>query len=268
MRVISLINGTLISQTSSLYAMQYAKKLHYKLDLVYVTENIYPQTLHESIAYLQNTANSLELENEFLTFESLSDFKEYIQIKDVDMLFCSTRHDHSFFDKSFAQKIVKMNMEVDLAIIKVVKLCFDHCVDKIILPIRGSKLSVKKFSLFYTFAMANDAKAEIYSIDQINKRKLSNLSTQDIKDKLKETLFNLRHYFRIAKVTDFKFTLKHDYTLSEGSRVRSHIAQNNYDLAIIGAHHEKSFFTSHPIDILFEKPTINTLYFVPHNEIL
>ncbi|MBN2782993.1 MAG: hypothetical protein JXQ66_07125, partial [Campylobacterales bacterium] len=71
-------------------------------------------------------------------------------------------------------------------------------------------------------------------------------------------------YFRLSNMIDYKFTLKHHYALAEGANVLSHIAKHNYDLAIVGAHHEKRFFkASHPIDILFEKPIINTIYFIP-----
>ena len=268
MRVVSLINGSLSSETASIYALHYASKLAYKVSLVHIKEREYPQELDKSFENIKHSADFLNVECELLLFENLVEFKIFIQARDIDILFCSSRYKHSIFDRSFAQSIVKMDMKVDLAIVKVVKLFRANSVDNLILPIRGSKLSVKKFTLFYTFAMAYEAKAEIYSIDKMSKNHLSRLESTQIRDRLKEVIFNLRHYFRIATLAGFKFNLKHNYTLAEGEKIKTHIAQNRYDLAIIGAHHDKSFFGSHPIDILFENPMINTIYFIPHKEIL
>lgn len=266
MRVISLINGSLSSETSSIYALHYATRLAYKFSLVYIKEKEYSKDLDKSFENIKHSADFLEVDIELLIFEELAEFKDFIQSKDVDMLFCSSRHNHSIFERSFAQSIVKMDMEVDLAVVKIVKLFRANSVDNIILPIRDAKLSVKKFTLFYTFALAYDAKGEIYSIDKLTKREFAKVDSIQIKNRLKEVVFDLRHYFRIATLLGFKFNLKHDYALGEGEQVKTHIAQHGYDLAIVGAHHEKSFFGSHPIDILFENPMINTIYFIPHKE--
>jgi len=266
MRVISLINGSLSSETTSIYALHYAKRLAYKVSLVYIKEREYSKELDKSFENIKHSADFLEVETELLVFEDLEEFKNFIESKDVDMLFCSSRHNHCILDGSFAQAIVKLDMRVDLAVVKIVKLFRANSVDSLILPIRGSKISIKKFTLFCTFAFAYNARAEIYSIDKISKNNLSKIHSLQIKRNLKELIFNLRHYFRIATLMDFKFNLKHDYTLAEGEQVKSHIAQHGYDLAIVGAHHDKSFFGSHPIDVLFENPMINTIYFIPHKE--
>ena len=266
MRVVSLINGSLSSETSSIYALRYAKKLGCKFSLVYVQEEDYSKDLDKSFQNIKRSADFLEVDIELLVHENLRELKNFIKSKDVDMLFCSSRRDHSIFDRSFAQSVVKMDMEVDLAIVKVVKLFRANSVDSVILPIRNSKLSVKKFTLFYTLALAYDAKAEIYSIDKLSRRALAKVDSARIKSRLREVVFNLRHYFRIAALMKFKFNLKHEYALAEGEKIQTHIAQNGYDLAIVGAHHDTSFFGSHPIDVLFENPMINTIYFLPHKE--
>lgn len=266
MRVISLINGSLSSETSSIYALHYANKLSYKLSLVYIKEPVYSKELDKSFANIKYLATLLEVESELLIFENLIEFKDFIKSRNVDMLFCSSRHNHIILDKSFAHSVLKMDMEVDLAIVKIVKLHRADSIDSIVLPIRGSKLSVKKFTLFYTFALAYDAKAEIYSIDKLSKNQLAKVGSVQIKNRLKELIFDLRHYFRIAETINFKLNLKHDYTLAEGKKVKTHIAQHGYDLAIVGAHHNKSFFRKHPINILFETPIINTIYFIAYNE--
>jgi hypothetical protein len=266
MRVVSLINGSLSSETSSIYALHYAKKLECKVSLVYVKEKNYSKDLDKSFENIKHSADFLEVDIELLVLENLKEFKGFVKSKDVDMLFCSSRHNHSIFERSFAQTIVKLDLEVDLAIMKIIKLFRANSVDNIILPIRGAKLSVKKFTLFYTFALAYDAKAEIYSIDKLSKSQLNKVDSIKIKNRLKELVFDLRHYFRIAVIMNFKFNLKHDYTLAEGEKIKTHIVENGFDLAIVGAHHNKNFFGAHPIDTLFENPIVNTIYFIAHKE--
>lgn len=266
MRVISLINGSMISENSSVYALIYAKKLGATFDLVHIKGTDSLNAVKESVEDLSTLASSLEVENEFLIFENIKEFITYVEEKDIDVIFCSTRQNHSIFDKSFAHILMRANLPVDIAVVKIVKLSMQNSVEKIVLPIRNAKLSVKKFSFFTTFALSYGAKAEIYSIDKVSKGKMATINTQTQKNRLKEIIFNLRHYFRIAKLLEFKFSVKHDFALTEGERVKAHIADHGYDLAIVGGHHESSFFNQHPIDILFKKPMLNVIYFIPYKD--
>lgn len=266
MRVVSLINGSLISETSSVYALNYAKKLGATFDLVHIKSQDSLNEVKQSVENLSTIASAADVENEFLIFENLKGFIKYVDEKDIDMIFCSTRQNHSLFDKSFVQILIRAGMKTDLAVVKVVKLSMQNNVDRIVLPIRGSKLSVKKFSFFTTFALSYNSKAEIYSIDKISKGKMAVLNTQKEKNRLKEIIFSLRHYLRIGKMLEFKFSIKHDFALAEGERVKAHIANHGYDLAVVGGHHDRSFFGQHPIDVLFKNPILNIIYFIPYKD--
>lgn len=266
MRVISLINGSLISETSSVYALNYAKRLDAVFDLVHIKGSDSLNDVRSSAEELSALASEANVENKFLIFENLKEFIKYVSDKDVDMIFCSTRQNHSILDRSFVQTIIKAGMKADIAVVKVVKLSRQSSVDRIILPIRSSKLSVRKFSFFTTVALAYDAKAEVYSIDKVSKGKMATLGIEQKKSRLKEIIISLRHYLRLAKMMDFKFSIKHDYALAEGDRVKAHIANHGYDLAIVGGHHDKSFFGQHPIDILFKNPMLNIIYFIPYKD--
>jgi len=266
MVVISLINGSIISETVAIYALKYAKKLEYKYILAHIQGRDSLEDVLKSVQNITKLSKSNGVESEFIRFETLDDFTEFVAIKDVDMLFCSTRHKHTLFDQSFVKSLLKKNLKADLAVLKVVKIGVAQSVDKVILPIRDSKLSVRKFALFSSFSLIYDAKSEIYSVDKITNRSLAKIDLIVQKKRLKEIIFNLRHYLKLSKLMDFKFSIKHDYALQEGDAVLSHIAKHEYDLAIVGGHHDKSFFGEHPIDILFDKPIINTLYFIPHKD--
>jgi len=91
MKIISLVNGSLISHTTALYALYYAKQLGFNLSFIYIKDKEDMQDVENSIQDIQDLALSLKIENNFLTFDDLEQLKNHIETKDVDMLFCSTR---------------------------------------------------------------------------------------------------------------------------------------------------------------------------------
>ena len=266
MRVISLINGSLISETMTVYALNYAKQLNASVNLVYIKGGDSLKYIMLSVENLKLIADNLGVEIEYSTFDSLLQFKEFVDEKNVDMLFCSTRQQHTIFDKSFVKSLITQNVKADLAVVKVVKLGNVLAIENIIMPIRETKLSVKKFTLFSTFSLAYNAKSEIYSLDEISSKDMYKVTPKIIKARLKDILFGLRHYLKLLRELGVRFAIKHDFALAEGERVKSHIAKHHYDLAIVGAHPEKALFSHHPIDILFENPMINAIYYLPHKD--
>ncbi len=263
MHVITLINGSLSSQTSSIYALNYAKQSNLPLYILHVKGKDSLEEVQKSADDLFALAQEKDVESNFTIFDTLEELTTFIEQKDIDMIFCSTRYRHALFDPSFVQTLIHKKLKVDFAIVKVLNTGYANRVENVVLPIRSSKLSVKKFTLFSTFVLAYNAKAEIYSIDKIYK---SSFFEKKETTRLKELIFHLRHYFRLANMLNFKLSLKHDFAYGEGEMVRSHIGRNRFDLTIVGAHTSSSFFFSHPIDTLFEDPLINTVYFIPYEE--
>ncbi|MFA6137089.1 MAG: hypothetical protein WC667_03270 [Sulfurimonas sp.] len=266
MRVVSLINSNMICETSSIYALHYAKGFALKLSLVHIKENNKLQAIDKVFADIKKLASSLDVEVELIIYESLKELEQLVFDKNIDMLFCSTKYERPLFEQSFAKRVIKLGLRVDLAVVKVVKFTGAVGVDKIIMPIRGHQLSVKKFTFFSAFVNAYTAAAEIFSVDEIKKHPVAWLDAKAVKIKLQEVTFHLRHYFKLAVIMKMKFSLRHSYALIEGDEVQSHIAKNSFDLAIIGGHHKKNIFHHHPIEALFEKPMINTIYFIPFND--
>jgi hypothetical protein len=263
MRVISLINGSLISETSSVYSFYYAKQLRYTPLLVYIEGKDSLSDVKKSVKELKGIGEKLGLDVEFKTFENIGEFKKFVEKGDVDIVFASTRHNHTILDKSFIKTILNRKIEVDFAVVKVIKSGIADAVDKIILPIRDSKLSIRKFIFFSVLNLAYKSEGEVYSINKVSPFEFKN-SIKYIQKRTKEIFFNLRHYFRFAKIAGFNFSIKADIAIAEEGKVETHIAKHNFNLAIVGAHHSKIFFGKHPIDVLFEKPIINTIYFIPY----
>jgi len=267
MRVISLTNGSLISQATSTYALHYAKTLELKLSVVHIkNEKDTLLDVQKSYEDLEAEAKDTNVEIDFILFENLQEFKTFVTKHDIDMLFCSTKHHRSVLDNSFAKMLVNMNLKVDIAIAKIIKLYGADMVENIIMPIKGAKLSVRKFTLFAAFVKAYSAKSKIYSVDKISKSQAAFIDVHEKKEKLVDVLFGLRHYLRLKKMLQSKFSIKHDFAFIEGDVVKSHIVKYNHDLIIIGGHHQDSFFGSHPIDILFKEPIVNSIYFIPYKD--
>ena len=266
MKVISLINSTMISETSATYALHYAKSFSLDLILVHIKERNSSQSTQKIFLNIQKVANSIGVEVDFIVCKNLKELKQLVLSKNIDIIFSSTKHKYSIFDNSFTKKIINMGMKVDLAIVKVVKLSGADSIDKIIMPIRGYQLSVKKFTFFSSLVNAYNSNAEIFSVDKITAREAATIDTKKVKRKLQKVVFNLRHYFRLANIMNMKFSIRHSYAFKEGDEIQSHIAKNSYDLAIVGGHHEKSLFKAHPIDVLFKSPMINTIYFIPSRD--
>lgn len=267
MRVVSLINGSLTSQTASIYALHYVKTLELPFSIIHIKNT--KDTLddvNKSYKDIEEKALQFGLEIDLKLFENLLEFKTFINTHDIDMLFCSTKYHHSILDTSFSKSLIQMKLKADIAIVKVLKVYGAEIVENIILPIRDSKLSVKKFTLFSVFAKAYNAKSEIYSVDKISKSDAAWIDKIDKKKKLEEIIFSLRHYLRLAKIMNFKFSIKHDFAFIQGDLVKSHIVKQNHDLIIIGAHHKNTFFGSHPTDILFKDPIVNSIYFIPYKD--
>lgn len=266
MKVISLVNGSLSSHTTAVYAVHYAKQLQYDLVLVYIGSSTDNKNLEQSVEDIKNLSLSLAINVEFINFSFIGELKTYVSVKGVDMIFCSVKYNKTIYDRSFFTAILRNDIQADFSLVKVVKIARAHSVEKIIMPARGSQVSVKKFSLFTTLSKSYDAKAEIYSVDKISKIDFSKKTAEIIKQRLQEIIFDLRHYLRLGKMNDFRFAIRHDYAFVEGDKIQEHIAHHRYDLIVVGGHHKKSLFFRHPIDVLFEKPSCNTIYFIPYKE--
>ncbi|MBN2782704.1 MAG: hypothetical protein JXQ66_05640, partial [Campylobacterales bacterium] len=181
MRVVSLINDMMVSESSSFYALHYAKELGIKLSLVHVSETNQYEMVKKTYRNIKKIAIKLGVEIDLLIFDNLLKFKEFVKVENIDIIFCSTKYKHTILDRSFAKTILRMGLQVDLAIVKVVKLGVAQNVEKIIMPIRGHHLSVNKFTFFTTLIKGYKANSEIFSIDKITKSEMASLDAKKIK---------------------------------------------------------------------------------------
>lgn len=120
MKVVSLVNGSLLSEAASLYAITYAKAAQLPLTLLFIDNGQESLEKHRlSVASLQELAASQEVEVESVILEgdTLAQLRHFTRLYRVDTLFCATRklsRNHSFSDK-----IVRAGLKADIAVVKV-----------------------------------------------------------------------------------------------------------------------------------------------------
>ncbi|MDG6778835.1 universal stress protein [Thiomicrorhabdus sp. zzn3] len=120
MRVVSLVNGSLLSEAATLYAITYAKSMQLPLTLLFIDNGDESLEKHRlAVSSLKELAASQEVEVESVTLkgDTLTQLQHFSRLYAIDTLFCATRKftkDHSFSDK-----IVKAGLQTDVAVVKI-----------------------------------------------------------------------------------------------------------------------------------------------------
>lgn len=272
MKVIAAINGTITAESMAFYAIRYAKVQDQTLILVHIkNENDDVAYVHKSMERINTIALSynVKTENVFLNGAPANTLKNYVIHNNIDIIFCSTRKQNKLFSNTFTQSLTKMNLGVDIAVVRIVSINNIMESNNLLLSIKEDKLSVKKFTFFSTFASAYKANTEIYSVTRMTRLQLSMVDIRRAREKLSLINYNLRHYLQLSKFMPFKIHIKHDFTNNEEKSILSHIAKSNTDLVVIGAKRlsVKSFFKKEmPIEMLLRESSVNIIAYYPKDD--
>ena len=158
MKVIAAINGSLNAEQTAILALTYAKEQEIDLQLLYVKNH------KDSLEQVKKSAQTIEsyalkenvsCELVILKGHPTKAIRDHFKVLNVDTFFCSTRMKASFikgslFTNTFCELLLKMGLNTDIAIVRIVKLHSFKTIENILLPIKQSKLSVKKFSFLST----------------------------------------------------------------------------------------------------------------------
>lgn len=269
MKVAAAINGSIVSTKSALYALHYAKELGYDLVLVHLKnrkDSI--EEVENSIKTIMEIGQKFNIETsvQILNEDTDNMIKKYLHEVRIDTLFCSTRRYKEYYTNSFSERLSKMDIPVNLAVVRVVDLSHNDSLGSIALPIKEAKLSVKKFSFLSAMAKAYSSKAEIFSITTMSKNKMVHIDMAHAKQMLEDINFKLRHYLSLSKLIGFNITIKHEFSMNEENSILEHIARSEHQLVIIGAE-RLSFFSKflgkEPIEKLLQNASVNTIAFYP-----
>ena len=270
MKVIATINGTITSESMAFYALKYAQVENFTLVLLHI-EN--PKDDLDAVKASINRISTLavsenvEIEIVILNGDIRSTIKSFISTSNADIIFCSTRKYKRFITDSFSELLINMDLDVDIAVVRIVKMSNIMDLSTMLLSIKEDKLSVKKFTFFSTIASAYKADGEIYSVSSMSKWQLSKVDMHKARHMLGIINYNLRHYIKLSKFMPFSMYIKHDFTNNGIESLLTRIVKSNTQLVVIGAQRlsVKSFFKKEiPIEKLMREASVNVIAYYPN----
>ncbi len=273
MKVITMLNGSLSSEAVAFYALKFCKVHDFELELLHIKNK------KDSIASVENSMETVETLAKAMEVKTVRKFfggfneREFIRHVEtgyVDTIFSSSRAKKSLFKDSFSEKIVKLSLDCDIAVVRVVNLSMVNNVDAILLPIQEARLSAGKFSLFATMAKTYEAEAEIYSITLTSRKELAKEGLEETKKRLLKIDTKLSHYKKLANLAQFPYKIKHAYSLDEMKQILHHGVRKKSGLIIFGAK-RYSFFSifnlkRFMIEKLMKETPINLIAYYPKSE--
>lgn len=269
MRVIAAINGSITAESMAFYALKYAQVQNLTLVLLHV-ENKKDDLddVHASMQRIATISESQNIKTErvLLSGSIQKSVKLFLSNGFTDTIFCSTRKNKNLLSNSFSLLLTKMNLNVDIAIVRIVKISSIMDLSSVMLSIKEDRLSVEKFTFFSTIALAFKAEGEIYSVSSMSIRELSMVDMHKAREKLGIINHNLRHYLKLANIMNFPLNIKHDFTNSESKSIFTHIVKSNAQLVVIGAKRLSitSFLNKEmPIEKLMREASVNTIAYYP-----
>lgn len=269
MKVVAAINGTITAESMAFYALKYAKGQDLPLLLLHIeNEKDDLDGVRTSIERITTLAIAQEVQTEVVILKRSSKkaIRSFFSGIDADVIFCSTRKDKSFISGSFSEALTKMDLNADIAIVRIVKMSSIMDINKIILSIKEDKLSVKKFAFFASMASAYQADGEIYSVSSMSRRALSTVDMHEARARLGLINYNLRHYIKLAHLIPFTLHIEHAFTENEAESILTHIAKSTAQLVVIGAKRlsvASIFKREMPIEKLMREASVNTIVYYP-----
>ena len=137
------------------------------------------------------------------------------------------------------------------------------------MPIKSSRVSIKKFTFFASMVRAYQARSEIYSVTVVNRWKWHNIDISATKERLEKINSKLFHYIKLFKLLNLHLRIKHAFTQNEAEQVLHHLSHHNFDLMVIGGKRLSTFsrfLGEKPIEKILRNSPINTIAFYPKKE--
>ena len=267
MKVIAAMNGLVSSDVAALYALRYAALFDYTLCLLHVLN---PADRREEVELSMTAAEEaathygVKTERIFLTGEPAKAIRAYLAAARTDTLFCGTRMHRRFFENSLSEKLSRLSLPANLAVVRVAHVHAVFATENILLPIRKDRLSAQKFAFFSSLAKAFGAATEIYSIHPADRRRLAALDIRTARMLFQKINTRLSHYANTMKLLDIPLTIKHALTGREVDQILHHVARHDFQLMIIGGRRSSPFswfLKENPMERLFWHTPVNTIAF-------
>ena len=265
MKVITMINGSVSSESMAFYAIKYAQAQDIDLVLLHISnkkDNI--ESVDSSVERIKKLAISEGVNSEYVVLKGSRKkaIRDYTSTNHIDIIFCSTRKHKSLITNSFSETLINIKLNVDVAVVRIVNMSSVMDISSMMLSIKKDKLSVKKFTFFTTLASAYKVDGEIYSVSSMSRLELSQVDMHKAREKLRFINYNLRHYIKLSKFMPFSIHIKHDFTNNEAKSILTHIVKSNAKLVVVGGKRLSvtSFFKPEmPIEKLMREASVNMI---------
>ncbi|MDG6774188.1 universal stress protein [Thiomicrorhabdus sp. ZW0627] len=250
MRVVSLVNGSLLSEAASLYAIDYARSVKLPLTLLFIDngeESV--EKLHLSVASLKELADAVDVtvETVILQGDMLTQLKHFVQLYAIDTLFCATRKLSK--SHSFSEKIVGAGLETALAVVKVKNVPQVRSYHRVMLA-AGKAINPHAYLLWLGLLNDGDSLGKLYLQ---NSRSAFKAST---KSGLK---YEAAPFVQIAKMLNQNVEVVNTLQPVDPEEMNNYLIANDLDLAIYDA----NAYTQRMLNHLTDESSINSIIFYP-----
>ncbi|WP_024850960.1 universal stress protein [Hydrogenovibrio kuenenii] len=250
MRVVSLVNGSLLSEAASFYAIAYAKSVKLPLSFLFIDngkESL--ERLESSIATLQEIAEAHDVETEAVILEGgvLSQLQHYAKLYSIDTLFCATRklsNSHSFSDT-----IVKAGLETDIAVVKVKNVSQVRSYRRSLL-VSGVHINPHAYLLWLGLLIGNEASGKLYLQNSHSAKHASTKSGFK---------YESAPFMQIANMLNQDVDVVQVLQPMSTERINNYLVENDFDLAVYNA----SDYSKKLLDEVTDESSTNSILFYP-----
>jgi nucleotide-binding universal stress UspA family protein len=267
MKVVAAVNGLITSEVAALYALRYAALHEYTLALLHVENRRDDRSeVEESMAAIEEAAAGYGVKTEriFLTGQPPRAIGAYLARTPTDTLFCSTRMRTSYFEDSLSEKLSRLDLPANLAVVRVTRIEAWALTKEVVLPIREERLSVEKFIFFTSLVKALGATAEIYSISPVNRRRQARFDIGATRELFQRINERLNHYVQALRLLQVDFRIKHALATDEIDQILHHLSHHDCQLLVVGGRGLARFprlFGDNRLERLFRRTPVNTIAF-------
>jgi hypothetical protein len=248
MRVVSLVNGSLLSEAAGLYAITYAKSVLLPLTLLFIdndSESIENFRLSEASLKELAKAEEVEVEVVILEGDTLVTLRHFLQLYAIDTLFCATRKRSK--SHSFSDKIVSAKLETDIAVVKVKNVSQVRAYHRVLL-VAGRTINAHVYLLWLSLLSDEGSLGKLYLQ---NSQSASKATT---KSGLK---YEAEPFVRIAKMLQKSIEVVNTLQPVNPEEMNNYLIANSLDLVIYDAH----AYSKRVLNQISDESSINSILF-------
>lgn len=248
-----MINGSLLSESASYYAITYAQSISLPYTALFVDngkESL--ERVQKSVEVLREIAEAHQVEFEFVQLEGnvVDQLQHFCQLYAVDTLFCATRQDSSL--RSFSEHIVSSGIETDIAVVRVKNLSRVRSTKRLMLVSR-EHINPHVFVMWLGLLKVNDAHGRIYFSA---KEAFENATT---KSGLKYQAAPFVQLAALGGVDEEQLDIVNALKPMGPEMLLRYLVENNIDLVVFRA----EVYPKHELDEIADHSSVNSIVFHP-----